>query len=120
MTHITPDPYRLGTIDDATRRLVRVAAAVAAHDAETIRGELAGARQHVPHAWVEEVILQSYLFAGFPRALNAMREWRRLAGPYVAGAGESGALRETARAAGETTCREVYGAMYERLRENVR
>jgi len=25
---------------------------------------------------VEEIILQSYLFAGFPRALNAMRMWR--------------------------------------------
>ena len=34
----------------------------------------------VPVPWVEEVILQSYLFAGFPRALNAAREWRRVSG----------------------------------------
>ena len=29
-------------------------------------------------AWVEELLLQTYLFAGFPRALNATREWRRV------------------------------------------
>ena len=32
-----------------------------------------------PHDWIEELLLQTYLFAGFPRALNGMREWRRLA-----------------------------------------
>ena len=32
----------------------------------------------IPAAWVEELVLQTYLFAGFPRALNAMREWRRV------------------------------------------
>jgi hypothetical protein len=33
-----------------------------------------------PIAWVEELLLQSYLFCGFPRTLNAMREWRRVSG----------------------------------------
>ena len=43
-------------------------------------GPSAGARRRGGRRaglWVEELMLQSYLFAGFPRALNAAREWRR-------------------------------------------
>lgn len=72
--------------------------------------------------WAEEVILQSYLFAGFPRTLNAMREWRRVSGRGV----QDNALVEkwedvaewTRR--GEQTCRAVYGSHYDKLRENIR
>src|SRR5262249_47482573 len=70
----------------------------------------------VPDRWVEEVLLQTYLFAGFPRALNAMREWRRIH-PTVASSPES---RTPTRADGEATCERVYGTMYDRLRENIR
>jgi 4-carboxymuconolactone decarboxylase len=108
----------LRVLDDATRRLVRVAAAAAASDEAVVRRELAGAVGHTPDAWIEEAVLQTYLFAGFPRCLNAMREWRRLSGTPVTEAapvGESGW-----RAAGEETCAAVYDGMYARLRENVR
>jgi 4-carboxymuconolactone decarboxylase len=71
---------------------------------------------------VEELVLQSYLFCGFPRALNAAREWRRvsqLVAPDSDEAEDVG-LAEEWRARGEQTCALVYGSMYERLRLNVR
>jgi len=106
----------LDVLDDATVALVRLAAVVAAGDEDSLRSELGRAAGSVPDVWVEELLLQTYLFAGFPRALNAMREWRRLH-PTVAG---SLATRAPTRADGEVTCERVYGKMYDRLRENIR
>ena len=77
----------------------------------------------VPHQWVEELVLQSYLFAGFPRALNAAREWRRVSGVSAPQADEADELwraGEEWALRGEATCRAVYGAAYERLRHNIR
>jgi 4-carboxymuconolactone decarboxylase len=67
---------------------------------------------------VEELLLQTYLFAGFPRALNATREWRRVQPEPVLG----DALRtaDEIRADGEATCSAVYGDLYRRLRGNIR
>jgi 4-carboxymuconolactone decarboxylase len=106
----------LSVLDDETRRLVRLAAIVAAGDEPAIRDAVGAAATQVRAAWVEEVLLQTYLFAGFPRALNAMREWRRLH-PAVA---TEPLAREPSRSDGETTCATVYGPMYERLRNNIR
>jgi 4-carboxymuconolactone decarboxylase len=69
---------------------------------------------------VEEVILQSYLFAGFPRALNAAREWRRSSGRAAPAVDQDAAEPSEWQARGAVTCAQVYGSMYERLRENVR
>jgi 4-carboxymuconolactone decarboxylase len=83
-----------------------------------VRGELADAVSAVPHIWMEELLLQTYLFAGFPRALNALREWRRL----VPAAGRATAPEATPDAwqqDGIATCKRVYGSMYEKLRANV-
>jgi 4-carboxymuconolactone decarboxylase len=71
---------------------------------------------------VEEVLLQSYLFAGFPRALNAAREWRRISG-RAAPESDEGENFDNAprwRTEGETTCATVYGPFYDRLRNNIR
>jgi len=65
---------------------------------------------------VDELILQSHLFSGFPRALNAARAWRALS-PTPTSATDDDAERWRAR--GEATCGAVYGARYERLRESV-
>src|SRR5918992_596007 len=68
-------------LDDATRQLVRLAAIIASATEPEIRAAMSGvARTDVPAQWIEELILQTYLFAGFPRGLNAMREWRRASG----------------------------------------
>jgi 4-carboxymuconolactone decarboxylase len=112
----------VSTLHVAERELVRLSAAIAAGSEEEVRAQLARAAPHVRPEWVEEVILQSYLFAGFPRALNAARAWRRLSG-HPAPRGDEGErfdLIEEWRLAGEHTCRTVYGAHYERLRHNIR
>jgi 4-carboxymuconolactone decarboxylase len=109
----------LDVLDDATRRLVRAAAVIAAGDELAIRALLADASEAVRTEWVEELILQSYLFCGFPRSLNAMREWRRLTGNAVAAEVDDGDAAEWRRR-GEETCKLVYGEMYERLRVNIR
>jgi 4-carboxymuconolactone decarboxylase len=109
----------LDVLDDTTRRLVRAAAVIAAGDELAIRAVLADASEAVRTEWVEELILQSYLFCGFPRSLNAMREWRRLTGNAVAAEVDDGDAAEWRRR-GEETCKLVYGEMYERLRVNIR
>ena len=105
----------LSHLDEATRLLVRLSAALAGGTEELVRDALQAAAVTTPHAWIEELLLQTYLFAGFPRALNGMREWRRLQ-PEPIGRSRSGSFRE----AGEETCHRVYGSMYERLRVNIR
>jgi 4-carboxymuconolactone decarboxylase len=109
-------------LDAAHVALVRVAAAVAAAGEGAVRETLARAATDTPHEWVEEVILQSYLFAGFPRTLNAAREWRRLTGrpAPMHDAGERFGDSAQWSADGERTCAIVYGEAYERLRHNVR
>jgi 4-carboxymuconolactone decarboxylase len=116
MTPPTDMHDSLDVLDDATIALVRLAAVVAAGDEDSLRNELGRAAGSVPDVWVEELLLQTYLFAGFPRALNAMREWRRVH-PAVAGSLKT---RTPTRADGEVTCARVYGPMYDRLRENIR
>jgi 4-carboxymuconolactone decarboxylase len=109
----------LHALDEGTRRLVRLAAVVTTGSELGVRAELTAAHGAVPSEWIEELLLQTYLFAGFPRALNAMREWRRLepaAPDRLDGHGDSSRWRRD----GEATCAVVYGASYERLRHNIR
>lgn len=123
MTSASPSAHTLVDLDDATRCLVRVSTVISAGGEADMRAELAAAQSRAPDVWIEEVILQSYLFAGFPRTLNAMREWRRLA-PMSAAPRRAEAPVEAAgarwRTDGEVTCHAVYGEMYERLRANIR
>lgn len=109
----------LRVLDEATRGLVRTAAVIAAGDEAAIRAALTDASAMVRTEWIEELILQSYLFCGFPRSLNAMREWRRLTGERAGPRAEVGDVSDWRRR-GEETCRLVYGGMYERLRVNIR
>lgn len=105
-------------LDDATRRLVRIAAVVAAGSESEVRDALATAESGVPVIWIEELLLQTYLFAGFPRALNAFREWRRrVPVPSESSAPEMDVSSWEAR--GRETCKAVYGRMYDKLRQNI-
>ncbi|HLA13391.1 MAG TPA: hypothetical protein VJZ25_00075, partial [Gemmatimonadaceae bacterium] len=60
------------------RHLVRIAGAIAGADEGTIRSVMNEAVNEADPQAVDEIILQSYLFAGFPRALNAARAWRSI------------------------------------------
>lgn len=71
---------------------------------------------------VDEVIIQSYLFAGFPRTLNAARSWRAISGEPAPATDPSAEIRNSDdwERQGEQTCEIVYGESYQLLRENIR
>lgn len=109
-------------LDAETVVLVRLAAVVAGGTEADLRRMMAVAAPVLRPVWADELLLQSYLFAGFPRMLNAAREWRRASGAPAA-ADDEGTHDEmiaTWHVRGEATCSAVYGEMYPRLRENMR
>jgi 4-carboxymuconolactone decarboxylase len=112
----------LSAIDDATRCLVQIAAAIAGADESTVRRVMESAVGVADASRVDEVILQSYLFAGFPRTLNAARVWRAVSGVSAPEADIEAELSAGSDwvARGEVTCAVVYGESYEMLRENIR
>ncbi len=114
------DGATLSVLDEATRALVRLAAVVAAGSERAVRDALRGAVT-IDAVWVEELLLQSYLFAGLPRTLNAMRDWRRVSGRAAPTSDDDASRDETAtwRARGGETCAAVYGAHYRPLRRNI-
>src|SRR3954471_6704228 len=103
-------------LDDATRVLVRLSAVIAAGSEAAVRHWIAEAARCAAAGEVEELLLQSYLFCGFPRALNATREWRRATGVPAPASDEAEdiALVPQWRTRGEQTCAAVYGDMYEK------
>lgn len=105
-------------LDPATEALVRLSAALAGGDGERLEGALDRARGTVPDREVEEALLQSYLFLGYPAALNALARWRRRVPGAAASLDEVGPGSWPER--GSRVCRVVYGGQYEGLRENVR
>lgn len=109
-------------MDDATLALVRLAAAIAAGRQETLE-EVASAAADlpVPPAWVDELILQSVLMVGWPRALNAAAAWRATSGAPapVHDPDEDYGRAPDWIARGERVCRVVYGSNYDKLRRNV-
>jgi 4-carboxymuconolactone decarboxylase len=109
-------------IDDVTRSLVRSAAAIAGADETKLRTVFEEVVGNVERSAMDEVILQSYLFAGFPRALNAARIWRAASGQKAPPEDRAAELGSSATwvERGEETCRIVYGESYELLRENIR
>jgi 4-carboxymuconolactone decarboxylase len=110
------------TLDDPTRALIRLAVAVArGREDEIVARSREAAAVEVPSVWVDELLLLSMLMVGWPRALGAAAVWRRETGMRAPAADAS--MTETLedwRVRGEALCRTVYGANYERLRENVR
>jgi 4-carboxymuconolactone decarboxylase len=109
------------TLEPDLRALVRLSARVAAGSEADVRAGCSEVlAEEVELAWVEECILQSYLFAGFPRCLNAMREWRRVSeAPAPEHEDIPGPSLARWRAQGEQTCEIVYGKFYEKLRGNI-
>lgn len=101
--------------------LVRLSAAMADGDDAGVDVELQRAAASVdPHA-VDEAVLQSCLFLGFPAALEAAAAWRELRGEAPREADPLAAPERAAdrRVRGERLCRTVYGSAYTGLRHNV-
>jgi 4-carboxymuconolactone decarboxylase len=109
-------------LEASLRHLVRIAGAIAGSPEGQVRAVMSAALDSVDPIAVEEIILQSYLFAGFPRALNAARAWR-VASERPAPDIDTESLianLDMWRELGERTCAVVYGDSYERLRQNIR
>jgi 4-carboxymuconolactone decarboxylase len=102
---------------EAERSLVRLSAALASRDADRFSQALDDAAAGASPLEVEEALLQSYLFLGYPAALWALGLWRdRSPAPAGPAAAEDAALWRTR---GEAVCARVYGGQYARLRANV-
>lgn len=112
----------IAPLEAGLRHLVRIAGAIAGSPEGQVRAVMSDALGSVDPVAVEEVILQSYLFAGFPRALNAARAWRAVSERPAPEVDQESLVAnlDMWRDVGERTCAIVYGDSYEKLRENVR
>ena len=121
MTSVSQTESAYSTLDAPTAQLVDLAAVLAVGTEGEMRVSLESAAKAAidPH-WVEELVLQTYLFAGFPRTLNGMRLWRRASNRVAETADFEEWLGALWRSRGEQTCEQVYGNLYKRLRANIR
>jgi 4-carboxymuconolactone decarboxylase len=111
------------SLDPQTRDLVRFAAAIAQGYEPELRDRVGALRSsQVPPVWVEELLLQSVLMVGYPRALVGFTFWRKFGGLAAGGQDPdhdySRAAEWTRR--GEELCAVVYGENYRKLRDSVR
>jgi 4-carboxymuconolactone decarboxylase len=110
-------------LEPQTRDLVRFAAAIAQGYEPELRERAASMRlSQVPAAWVEELILQSVLMVGYPRALVAFTIWRKASGVPAPDTDpdQDYALAPQWTRRGEEQCAVVYGGNYQKLRQSVR
>ncbi|MEN8144296.1 MAG: carboxymuconolactone decarboxylase family protein [Gemmatimonadota bacterium] len=106
--------------------VVSLSAAVAVRDWALVRDKMTafhaarGAESEAATA-LEEAMLQCYLFLGFPAALQAFSIWREVAGETGSETGRDPAedSLEEWRERGQSICRTVYQANFEKLRANV-
>lgn len=108
------------TVEEATR-IARLGAAAGAGDAGALVEALDAADGVLDPDDVEEYLLQTYLFAGFPRTINAFFTWQR----WAAENGGRGAIimepDDVAgwRERGEELCRLIYSGTYEALQKRL-
>ncbi len=100
------------------RALVRISAAMATRRKDALHDAFDRARGVAPDEAIEEVVLQGYLFLGFPIALNAMSMWRRISGRAVPGPSEQDCAGWKVR--GQAVCAEVYTHQVEQALEVAR
>lgn len=106
-----------GRLDASRRALVVLSAALGTRDRAKIEHAIERAAVESDPVEVEEVLLQSYLFLGYPAALNAISMWRTKTGQSAPASTPDD--WDGWRRRGESVCARVYGSQYERLRENI-
>ncbi|HEY3935091.1 MAG TPA: carboxymuconolactone decarboxylase family protein [Gemmatimonadales bacterium] len=110
-------------LDRSTAAIVILAASAAVADREAIgRAVAAAMAADLPAVAIDELVLQSILTIGWPRALVIAEVWRAASNEPATG-GDDGLdyadhLEWSRR--GEATCRIIYGDSYDKLRRNVR
>jgi 4-carboxymuconolactone decarboxylase len=92
-----------------------------ASENELAEGMRRAREEGTPALWLEELLLASVLYVGFPRAIVAWTVYRRLEPDPAPGSEASEYARwQEWLERGEAACRVVYGKHYEQLRHNVR
>lgn len=104
-------------MDERTRALIELSSAIARGARGEWRERMVGALAVAQSEEIEETILQSYLFLGYPTTLQALGVWRELV--HTAASVEPATRLTEWRRRGEHVCGVVYGGQYNRLRENV-
>ena len=109
-----------GPLDPGTRGLALAAAAAAAGRRDVMRAVLKLLlRRGLDPVRLRETLLQTYLFAGYPRAINALAELTALLPdppqPPVVDLGMDQGEDRVWLARGQALCRRVYGSAYDRL-----
>jgi 4-carboxymuconolactone decarboxylase len=111
------------SLDSQSRDLVRFAAAIAQGYEPELRERVGPLRSsQVPAVWVEELLLQSVLMVGYPRALVAFTVWRKYGGVAAPDSDpdQDYSLASEWAHRGEELCALVYGENYRKLRESIR
>jgi 4-carboxymuconolactone decarboxylase len=104
-------------VKNGVRALVRVSIAIGSDDRAGLADALESASRVAAAGEIEEALLQSYLFAGYPRTLQAFKEWRSISPSAAAAAPSMDEASWTER--GSRIFELVYGAQHEKLLENV-
>lgn len=105
-------------MNEAVRALVALCAAVGARNKAALTITMDQAADVANAGEVEEALLQSYLFVGYPVALQALAMWRERSGnraPEQATPDDPATWRQR----GEQVCSQVYAGQYDRLRANI-
>ena len=105
-------------MNDALRALIALCAALGARNKAALTITMDQAAASADPTDVEEALLQSYLFVGYPVALQAIGMWRERTGNSAPAEANEEDPRDW-RPRGEAVCAEVYGGQYERLRANI-
>ncbi|MDX2194653.1 MAG: carboxymuconolactone decarboxylase family protein [Gemmatimonadales bacterium] len=104
--------------------LLRLAGAAAVGAVPVLREAARGCQAAgTPAAWVDELLLQTILTAGYPRAIEAFTAWRDVSGiaaPHADAEADPAAHLALWAERGLVTCRAVYGDVYDRLRPGIR
>jgi 4-carboxymuconolactone decarboxylase len=111
-----------GALDHATAALIALAATAASGTRDEVRTAVAAAIDAgVGPRAVDELVLQSVLTIGWPRALVAADVWRAASGAAPTGGNDGLDYAEHPAWAerGEEICRVIYGESFEKLRSNV-
>jgi len=106
-------------MNDALRALVAMCAAVGARNRAAMAITMDQAAENADAEQAEEALLQSYLFVGYPIALQALSMWRERTGRVAPEKATPKDPPSTWRKRGEAICEQVYAGQYSKLRKNI-
>ena len=103
---------------ESVRALIGMCAAVGARNKVALASAIDQAAAVANPVEAEEALLQTYLFVGYPIALQAIAMWRERTG-FKAPTRPTRDNARNWRQRGEEVCAKVYAGQYERLRSNI-